>query len=221
MQLKERKGLTQIEVTPKKLKPADLMLFSRQMASFLRAGIPILDALEMLTEDASNKELRQVLIEVADALRAGSTFADAIAVHADMFPRYYIGILRSAELSGNLDTVLDAARAYLERDLEAIARDQVGPRLPDGDLLHGHRHRHPPRELRAPTLPGLLQELRRGAAARHSDAARDRQLLHRVGPRARGRDHRRRRDRHGIRAYRTRQADPRQDDAEGPADQAT
>src|SRR4029077_1289325 len=77
------------------------------------------EALEMLTEDASNKQLHQVLIEVADALRAGSTFADAIAVHADMFPRYYVGILRSAELSGNLDTVLDQLALYLERDLEA------------------------------------------------------------------------------------------------------
>src|SRR5919108_347324 len=68
--VKERKSFTQIEITTKKIKPADLMVFSRQMASFLRAGIPILDALEMLTEDASNKILHQVLIEVADALRA-------------------------------------------------------------------------------------------------------------------------------------------------------
>jgi type IV pilus assembly protein PilC len=119
VQLKERKSVGQIEITTKKIKPADLMVFSRQMASFLRAGIPILDALEMLTEDSSNKQLQQVLVEVADALRAGSTFSDAIAVYSDMFPRYYVGILRSAELSGNLDTVLDQLAKYLERDLEA------------------------------------------------------------------------------------------------------
>jgi type IV pilus assembly protein PilC len=117
--VKERKSFTQIEITTKKIKPADLMVFSRQMASFLRAGIPILDALEMLTEDATNKILQQVLIEVADALRAGSTFADAIAAHAALFPSYYLGILRSAELTGNLDTVLDQLAGYIERDLEA------------------------------------------------------------------------------------------------------
>ena len=55
---------------PKKLKPADLMNFSRQFAAFLRAGIPILDALEMLTSDASNKRLQQMLIEISDALRS-------------------------------------------------------------------------------------------------------------------------------------------------------
>jgi type IV pilus assembly protein PilC len=117
--VKERKSFTQIEITTKKIKPADLMIFSRQMASFLRAGIPILDALEMLTEDASNKILQQVLIEVADSLRAGATFADAVAEHSALFPSYYIGILRSAELTGNLDIVLDQLSSYIERDLEA------------------------------------------------------------------------------------------------------
>ncbi len=83
------------------------MVFSRQMGAFLRAGIPILDALEMLSDDASNKQLQQVLIEVTDALRAGSTFADAMAAHRACSPRYYVGILRSAELTGNLDVVLE------------------------------------------------------------------------------------------------------------------
>jgi type IV pilus assembly protein PilC len=117
--VKERKSFTQIEITTKKIKPGDLLVFSRQMASFLRAGIPILDALEMLTEDASNKILQQVLVEVADSLRAGTTFADAVAEHAALFPSYYIGILRSAELTGNLDIVLEQLASYIERDLEA------------------------------------------------------------------------------------------------------
>jgi type IV pilus assembly protein PilC len=52
-------------------------------------------------------------------LRAGSTFADAMAVHGKMFPSYYIGILRSAELSGNLDEVLAELATYIERDVEA------------------------------------------------------------------------------------------------------
>src|SRR5215472_9268806 len=118
VRVKERKSLAQFEITPKKLKPAELMVFSRQMGAFLRAGIPILDSLEMLATDASNKLLQQVLVEVIDALRAGSTFADAMAVHASLFPTYYIGILRSAELTGNLDVVLDQLASYIERDLE-------------------------------------------------------------------------------------------------------
>ena len=118
VEVKERKPFTEIEITTKKIKPADLMNFSRQMAAFLRAGIPILDALDALTEDASNKILRATLIEIADALRAGSTFSDAAAAHDDLFPSYYVGILRSAELTGNLDVVLEQLARYIERDLE-------------------------------------------------------------------------------------------------------
>ena len=118
VQVKERKSFTQIEITPKKVKPQDLMMFSRQMGAFLHAGIPILDALDMLTEDATNNQLQQVLVEVSDDLRAGRTFADAMARHSQAFPSYYLGILRSAELSGNLDTVLERLATYIDRDLD-------------------------------------------------------------------------------------------------------
>lgn len=119
VQVKERKRFTQIEITTKKLKPADLMNFSRQFAAFLRAGIPILDALNALQEDAANEQLKHVLQDIADALRGGSTLSDAMAAHGEIFPSYYIGILRSAELTGNLDTVLDQLASYIDRDLTA------------------------------------------------------------------------------------------------------
>src|SRR3954454_15999099 len=118
IRVRERRRVTEIEITPKRLKPADLMIFSRQMAAFLRAGIPILESLEMLTSDSSNKRLQQMLVEVSDALRAGSTFADAMAAHESLFPTYFVGILRSAELTGNLDVVLEQLAGYIERDLE-------------------------------------------------------------------------------------------------------
>jgi type IV pilus assembly protein PilC len=116
--LHERKRWTQIEITREKIKPADVMNFSRQLGAFLRAGIPILEALDALEEDCDNKLLRKTLVDVSDALRAGSSFSDAIAAHGDVFPSYYVGILRSAELTGNLDVVLDQLATYIERDLE-------------------------------------------------------------------------------------------------------
>lgn len=119
VQVKERKRFTQIEVTTKKLKPVDLMNFSRQFAAFLRAGIPILDALEALQEEANNPQLKLVLRDISDALRSGVPLSDAMAAHREIFPTYYIGILRSAELTGNLDTVLDQLASYIERDLVA------------------------------------------------------------------------------------------------------
>jgi type IV pilus assembly protein PilC len=56
---------------------------------------------------------------MAEALRGGSTFADAAEAHPNAFPAFYRGILRSAELTGNLDTVLEQLAAYIEREVEA------------------------------------------------------------------------------------------------------
>jgi type IV pilus assembly protein PilC len=119
VEMKEKKGFGGIEITKKKIKRQDLMNFSRQLAAFLRAGIPILDALSTLTENVSHPLLRTVLLDIADALRSGSPLSDAMAAHSSSFPSYYIGILRSAELTGDLDTVLDQLADYIERDLEA------------------------------------------------------------------------------------------------------
>jgi type IV pilus assembly protein PilC len=119
IEMNEKKGFRGIELTKKKVKRQDLMNFSRQLAAFLRAGIPILDALTTLTASVSNAFLGTVLIDIADALRSGASLSDAMAAHSTSFPNYYVGILRSAELTGNLDAVLDQLANYIERDLEA------------------------------------------------------------------------------------------------------
>jgi len=119
IELSEKKGFRGIEITKKKVKRSDLMNFSRQLAAFLRAGIPILDALSALTENVGSAMLRTVLLDIADAIRSGAPLSEAMAVHSASFPTYYIGILRSAELTGNLDAVLDQLADYIERDLEA------------------------------------------------------------------------------------------------------
>jgi len=112
-------AMMQFELTKAKVKRKDLMHFSRQMAVFIRAGIPILDALDAITEEMGSKRLKEVLDEIKTDLRGGSTFADAVDRHPDVFPAYYRGILRSAELTGHLDTVLMQLSDYIERDLEA------------------------------------------------------------------------------------------------------
>lgn len=113
--LRERRSFTKIEITKKKVKPQDIANLSRQLSAFLRAGIPILDALEATSADAS-PTLRQMLLELSDQLRAGDMFSDAIAAHAEHFPSYYPGIVRSAELSGQLDVVLEQLAGYIDRD---------------------------------------------------------------------------------------------------------
>ena len=95
------------------------MHFSRQLAVFVKAGIPIMEALEVISEEASDKLLKAALLDMIERLQAGDTFASAAAAHPETFPNYYLGILGSAELTGTLDVVLDQLADYIERDIDA------------------------------------------------------------------------------------------------------
>jgi type IV pilus assembly protein PilC len=105
------------------VKPEELMNFSRQAASFLRAGVPIIDALGIVAEENASKRMTDVLNDLQRRLRSGSSFGDAIGAHPKAFPGYYIAVVRAAELTGQLDDALDQLSSYLDRDL--TARRQV------------------------------------------------------------------------------------------------
>jgi type IV pilus assembly protein PilC len=101
------------------VKAEELMNFSRQAASFLKAGVPILDALSVVGEENASKKMQEVLADVQRRLRMGSSFGDAVAQHPKVFPGYYVAVVRSAELTGRLDSALDKLSEYLEREVEA------------------------------------------------------------------------------------------------------
>lgn len=111
------------EIMPARVKGTDLMHLSRQLAAFIRAGIPILDGLDLLGREASNATLRRTLADVAEGLRQGEPLAEAFDRHPKVFPPAYRSMVRSAELSGSLDTVLDRMTVYIER--EVAARNQI------------------------------------------------------------------------------------------------
>jgi type IV pilus assembly protein PilC len=85
----------------------------------MKAGIPIMEALEVIEQETTEKLLKKILHEMIEDLRAGDTFAAAAKSHPEAFPNFYVGILESAELTGNLDTVLNQLADYIERDVEA------------------------------------------------------------------------------------------------------
>lgn len=115
----EKKSILQFEITKKRVPRADVMNFSRQLAAFIRAGIPILEAIDTFAQEAGNKTFKEALYGIGDALRRGDTFSIAAAAYPRAFPRFYADMLRAAELTGRLDSVLDQLSKYIERDLEA------------------------------------------------------------------------------------------------------
>lgn len=121
-QLKQRKSFNELELTPQRVPKQEIMHFSRQMAAFVRTGIPITDALEVIEEGSGNKRFKQMLSDMREQIQNGVPFADALAEHSSVFPPYYVGILRSSELTGQLDTALEQLSEYIERDVEAKSK---------------------------------------------------------------------------------------------------
>lgn len=117
-------SLLKSEITAPRVKRDELMHLSRQLAAFVRAGLPLIDAVHTIGAEASNSSVRRMMAEVEQSLRDGDRLSTCLDRHPKIFPAFYRGILRSAELTGQLDTVLDQLATYLERDLEARRKVQ-------------------------------------------------------------------------------------------------
>jgi len=119
IRLSEKQGMLRVELSAPRVKREEVMHLSRQLGAFIRAGLPLIDAVHTLGEEATNSSVRRMMRQVEDGLRAGETLSDCVDRHPKIFPEFFRGILRSAELTGRLDSVLDQLAKYLERDMEA------------------------------------------------------------------------------------------------------
>lgn len=118
LRVTEKKSVLQYEISGPRIKREHVMHLSRQIAAFLRAGLPILDAVKSIGADSENSSVRRMMHDIEDGLRTGERFSDTLERYPKVFPEFYRGIVRSAELTGELDTVLSRLALYLERDLE-------------------------------------------------------------------------------------------------------
>jgi len=92
----------------------DIANFTRQLATLLRAGIPLAEALAALFDQTENVRLKVPVGEVRTAVNEGSALADALAKHPKLFDELYVSMVRAGELAGNLDTVLTRLADFLE-----------------------------------------------------------------------------------------------------------
>jgi type IV pilus assembly protein PilC len=115
----EKKSILQYELSGPRIKREAVMHLSRQIAAFLRAGLPILEAVHTIGTESENSSVRRMMNQIEDGLRSGERFSDCLDKFPKVFPPFYRGIVRSAELTGELDTVLARLSGYIERDLEA------------------------------------------------------------------------------------------------------
>ncbi len=120
--IEERRGMLDFELTGEKVKKKELMHFTRQLAVFVKAGIPLTDALVTIGDETEDVALRRALGGMIDDLRNGGLLSVTARNHPEAFPEYYVGILQAAELTGRLDESLEALAGYLEREIDTRAK---------------------------------------------------------------------------------------------------
>ena len=148
------------ELTKEKAKKKNLMNFTRQLSVFVKAGIPITDALTTIGDESTDVAIRRAITGMVDDLRNGGLLSAAAAQYPQVFPNYYIGILQAAELTGRLDESLDSlARLHRPRDRDPFEGGRRA-RLPVGRHGAGAVHGDDPRRLRAPAVQAAVRRAR-------------------------------------------------------------
>lgn len=105
-----------------RVKTKDVAVMTRQLSTMISAGIPLLESLEILGEQASDPGFRIVLDKVIERVRAGSDFSSALSEHPRLFSRVYVNMIKAGESSGQLDVILTRLADYME-SVEELKRE--------------------------------------------------------------------------------------------------
>jgi type IV pilus assembly protein PilC len=92
-----------------------LTVFTRQLATLVKAGMPMMRGLEVLARQEKRPAFRQVIEDLADTIRSGGNFSDGLSAHPKTFDRLYVNMVRAGEAGGVMDTVLDRLSVFMEK----------------------------------------------------------------------------------------------------------
>ena len=98
-----------------KVKPKVLTAFTRQLATLVDAGLPLLRGLRVLERQEKNPNLKKIISELATSIEGGSTFSEGLAQHPKVFNRLYINMVKAGELGGVLEVVLNRLSEFMEK----------------------------------------------------------------------------------------------------------
>lgn len=106
----------------KKIKLADLGVFTRQLFDLIDAGVPLLRALNVILNQTENPTLKDVVGKLYSFVKDGGTLSGAMAQHPSVFSRLYINMIGAGEAGGNLDTVLGRLAEFVDKDIETRSK---------------------------------------------------------------------------------------------------
>src|SRR5881396_1227573 len=99
----------------KKVKSKILMIFTRQLATLIDSGLPLLRSLNVLAKQERDKVLKRTINKIADSVQSGSTFSDALALHPRIFNDLYVNMVKAGEVGGVLELVLNRLAEFQEK----------------------------------------------------------------------------------------------------------
>ena len=111
-------SITNSKFFKQKIKPKDIVLFSRQVATLFEAGVSALRAFRLLAQENENKTLQEQIMEVADDIESGVSLSEALARRPDLFSNFYVNMVKAGEESGKLNEVFLFLADYLDRNYE-------------------------------------------------------------------------------------------------------
>ena len=101
-----------------KISTSQLSIITRQFATLVAAGMPLVDSLKALAEQLDNPNIKKIIVSIRDNVNEGSTLADSLKKYPSAFPRLYVNMVASGEASGSLDLVLERLADLLESQAE-------------------------------------------------------------------------------------------------------
>jgi len=105
-----------------RIKADEMTLFTRQLATLLRSGVPLLRALDVMERQEKNAKLADIVGGLAENVRSGSSLSDGMSQHPKVFDKLYINMVRAGEAGGVLETVLDRLATFMEKSLRLRKR---------------------------------------------------------------------------------------------------
>ncbi len=112
-----KKGILSIQLF-ESIKPVDIMFFVRNLATTIKAGLSVVESLEILIEDTEKPMMKKTLQEAQAMIKNGRLLSDGFESQADSFPPIFMGMLRAGEISGQLDRTLAELGKYLSKEYE-------------------------------------------------------------------------------------------------------
>jgi len=106
----------------KRIKPADIALFTRQMSTMMRAGVPLLQSFDIISEGVDNPNMRKLVDEIKQEVAAGNSFASSLRKKPEYFDDLYCNLVDAGEQAGALETLLDRVATYKEKTEQLKAK---------------------------------------------------------------------------------------------------